>query len=65
MDMGHLVLCLPVAHSELNPCIELPWASVKGYRAKHNKDYNLKGVERLVPLGGTYILLTYQEPNAL
>jgi len=34
------VLRLPVAHCELNP-IELAWASVKDYVAKHNKDYNL------------------------
>ncbi len=45
---GHIVLRLPVAHCELNP-IELAWASGKGYVAKHNKDYNLKVVERLVP----------------
>ena len=39
-DMGHQVLRLPVAHCELNP-IELAWASVKGYVAKHNRCYNL------------------------
>ena len=32
---GHTVLHLPVAHCELN-LIELAWASVKGYMAKHN-----------------------------
>ena len=44
------MLRLPVAHCELNP-IELAWASVKGYVAKHNRDYNLGEVERLVPDG--------------
>lgn len=47
---GHLVLRLPVAHCEFNP-IELAWASVKSYVAKHNRDYNLRGVEKLVPDG--------------
>ena len=37
---GHTVLRLPVAHCELNP-IELAWASVKGYVAKHTKNFNL------------------------
>lgn len=49
---GYLVLhlsCCP-GHCELNP-IELARALVKGYIARHNKDYNLKDVERLVPLG--------------
>ena len=44
------VLRLPVARCELNP-IELAWASVKGYVARHNKMYNLKEVERLTPEG--------------
>ena len=43
-EHGHTVLRLPVAHCELNP-IELAWASVKGYVAKHNKDYNLQEIE--------------------
>ena len=47
---GHTVLRLPVAHCELNP-IELAWALVKGYVAKQNKDFKLKDVERLTPLG--------------
>ena len=47
-EHGHAVLCLPVAHCELNP-IELAWASVKGYVAKHNTGYRLQGVERLTP----------------
>ena len=47
---GHTVLRLPIAHCELNP-IELAWASVKGYVAKHNKDFNLKGIEMLTPQG--------------
>ena len=47
---GHTVLRLPIAHCELNP-IELAWASVKGYVAKHNKDFNLKEVQRLIPDG--------------
>ena len=44
------MLRLPVAHCELNP-IELARASVKGYIAKHNKDYNLAEIERLTPQG--------------
>ena len=28
---------------------ELAWASVKGYVAKHNKDFNLKETEKLIP----------------
>lgn len=47
---GHEVLHLPVAHCELNP-IELAWASMKGYVAKHNRDYNLREVQRLTPEG--------------
>ena len=43
------VLRLPVAHCELNP-IELAWASVKGYAAKHNIAwYRLEDMERLTP----------------
>ena len=38
------------AYCELNP-IELAWASVKGYVARQNKDFKLKDVERLTPLG--------------
>ena len=49
-EHGHTVLRLPVGHCELNP-IELAWASVKGYVAKHNRDYNLAEVEQLVPKG--------------
>ena len=49
-NMGHTVLRLPVAHCELNP-IELAWASVKGYVAKHNRDYTFAEVERLTPEG--------------
>ena len=40
------MLRLPIAHCELNT-IELAWASVKGYVAKHNKDFKLKDIERL------------------
>jgi len=47
-EHGHAVLRLPVAHCELNP-IELAWASVKGYVAKHNTGYRLQDVERLTP----------------
>ena len=50
---GHTVLRLPVSHCELNP-IELAWASVKGYVAKQNKDFNLKEIERLTPEGFTH-----------
>ena len=39
-DKGHTVLCLPVAHCKLNP-IGLAWVSVKGYVARHNKNYNV------------------------
>ena len=48
-NMGHTVLRLPVAHCELKP-IEV-WASVKGYVAKHNRDYTFAEVERLTPEG--------------
>lgn len=41
---------LPVAHCELNP-IELAWASVKGYIARHNTQYTLQEVQRLTPEG--------------
>lgn len=44
----HKVLRLPVALPELNP-IELAWSVVKGYVARHNKKFTLKGVEALVP----------------
>ena len=47
---GHSVLRLPVGHCELNP-IELAWASVKGYVAKNNSNYNLTSIQRLVPEG--------------
>ena len=47
---GHTVLRLPVAHCELNP-IELAWASVKGYVAKHNQEFSLREVKRLTPEG--------------
>ena len=43
---GHTVLRLPVAHCELNP-IELAWASVKSYVAKHNKNFNITEIQRL------------------
>lgn len=49
-EHGHTVLRLPVAHCELNP-IELAWASVKGYVAKHNTRYSLEEVQRLTPEG--------------
>ncbi len=48
-EHGHRVLRLPV-HCELN-LIELAWASVKGYVAKHNKKYTLAEVEQLTPEG--------------
>ena len=52
-DKGHTVLHLPVAHCELNP-IELAWASVKGYVARHNKKYNMTEIQRLTPEGFTH-----------
>ena len=48
------MLRLPVAHCELNP-IELAWASVKGYVAKHNKKHNLTEIEQLTPKGFEHI----------
>ena len=52
-DKGHTVLRLPVAHCKLNP-IELAWASVKGYMARHNKHYNMTEIQRLTPQGFTH-----------
>ena len=43
-EHGHTVLRLPVAHCELNP-IELAWASVKAYIARHNTRYTLQEVQ--------------------
>ena len=37
---GHQVLWQPVKHCDLNP-IELIWAQVKGYVAKHNTTFNM------------------------
>ena len=45
-SMGHTVLRLPFAHCELNP-IELAWASVKGYVAKHNKTFTMTETKQL------------------
>ena len=50
---GHTVLRLPVAHCKLNP-IELAWASVKGYVAKHNKTFTFKEIQQLTPDGITH-----------
>ena len=50
---GHTVLRLPVAHCELNP-IELAWASVKSYVAKHNTKFSLKDIEQLTADGFTH-----------
>ena len=50
---GHTVLRLPVAHCELNP-IELAWASVKSYVAKHNKNFNITEIQRLTTDGFTH-----------
>ena len=41
---GQTILRLLVAHCEINP-IQLAWASVKGYIAKHNKTHNLPVME--------------------
>jgi transposase len=43
---GHEVLRTPVRHCELNP-IELIWAQVKGFVAKHNTTFRLKDVKEL------------------
>jgi hypothetical protein len=43
---GHEVLRTPVRHCELNP-IELIWAQVKGFEAKHNTTFRLKDVKEL------------------
>ena len=40
---GHVVMCTPgVRHCELK-AIELAWAQVKGYVAKYNTNFNIKG----------------------
>ena len=49
-EYGHNILRLPVGHCGLN-LIELAWALVKGYLAKHNTHYNLTHVQQLVPEG--------------
>ena len=43
---GHEVIRTPVRHCELNP-IELIWAQVKGFVAKHNTTFRLKDVKEL------------------
>ena len=47
---GHEVVCLPVAHCELN-IIKLAWAHVKEYVKKNNKLFTMAEVERLIPHG--------------
>lgn len=49
-EYGIEVLRLPPYHCELNS-IELVWAQVKGYVARHNKTYKLKDVEELLKQG--------------
>ena len=44
------MLYLPVAQCEFNP-IELAWASVKLYIARHNTWYTLQEVQQLTPDG--------------
>ena len=36
---GYEVVCLPVAHCELNP-MEMAWARLKGYVKENNKRYS-------------------------
>ncbi|KAM7301997.1 uncharacterized protein ISCGN_017514 [Ixodes scapularis] len=45
---GHIVLCLPLYHCELNP-IELPWSQVKGEVASQNQSFKIAEVEKLTP----------------
>uniref|UniRef100_A0A1X7V2G6 DDE-1 domain-containing protein n=1 Tax=Amphimedon queenslandica TaxID=400682 RepID=A0A1X7V2G6_AMPQE len=47
---GHSVLWLLVGHCKLN-LIELSWASVKGYVARNNTNYNLTSIQQLVQEG--------------
>ena len=44
---GHEVIRLPPYHSDNNP-IELIWAQMKGYVARHNTTYRLDDVLRLM-----------------
>ena len=46
---GHKVVCLPVAHSELNP-IKMAWSQMKHFSQSHNKKFTLTEVERLTHL---------------
>ena len=43
---GHCVLCLTVAHCELNP-IEMIWTQVKGYAARKNKTFTMSEAVKL------------------
>ena len=45
-EHGHQIIRLPPYHCDLNP-IELIWAQIKDYVAKHNKDFNIKTIEKL------------------
>ena len=44
---GHCVLCLPVAHCELNS-IEMIWAQVKGYNPRKNKTFTMSEALKLL-----------------
>lgn len=47
-EYGVTVLRLPPYHCELNP-IELIWAQVKGFVAKHNKTFKMAELKVLLP----------------
>ena len=53
-DAGHKVLWLPPKHCDLNP-IELIWAQVKDWVAKHNTTYKMADVKALTEQAFTTI----------
>ena len=51
---GHEVVCLPVAHCELNP-IEMAWSQMKYYIKTHKLKFTLSEMERLAHIAFTAV----------